>query len=76
MQGSAEAFDDLTKGSLPGSVLSEYPKYTACIRYRDGSGKVKDWFIMAHPGKDNEQTIRDHLHRNMPAAEFIGWVIK
>lgn len=76
MQGAAEIFDNLNRGSLPGSLLNDYPSNTGCIRYRDGSGKVKDWFIGAIPGRDNEETLREHLKRHLPAAEFIGWVIK
>ncbi len=76
MQGAAEPFEDLSRGTLPGSILNEYSGNTACIRYRDGSGKIKDWFIGAIPGEDNEETLREHLRRSLPAAEFIGWVIK
>ncbi len=61
---------------LPPAVLAEYPKNTGCIRYRDGSGKVKDWFIGAERDRDNEKTLREHLRRYLPAAEFIGWAIK
>jgi hypothetical protein len=69
--------DGMTKSIiLPSSVLDEYPANTACIRYRDGSGKEKDWFIGAIAGIDNEETLKNHLHRHLPAAEFIGWAIK
>jgi hypothetical protein len=61
---------------LPDSVLDDYEHGTACIHYRDGSGKVKDWYIGADPVKDNEETLRAHLHRYLPAAEFVGWAIK
>lgn len=61
---------------LPPSVLDAYKPDTACIHYRDGSGKVKDWFIGAKRGVDNEATLRAHLKRHLPAAEFVGWAIK
>ncbi len=58
------------------SVLSDYPPMTAHLRYRDGSGKVKDWFIGADPKRDNEETLRSHLHKHLPAAELVAWAIK
>ncbi len=61
---------------LPLDVLADYPPNTGCIRYRDGSGKLKDWFIAATVSQDTEDTLREHLRKNLPAAEFIGWVIK
>ncbi len=64
------------KGFELAQKLIEYPANTACIQYRDGSGKVKDWFLGANPKHDNETTLRDHLRRSLPAAEFIGWAIK
>jgi hypothetical protein len=76
MQGTAESFYNLVRGNLPASLLVEYPENTACIRYRDGSGKDKDWFVSGLPGIDNEDTLREHLCRHMPAAKFIGWAIK
>lgn len=61
---------------LPESALDSHGPMTGCIRYRNGSGRVKDWFVWAHPERDNEETLRAHLHRYLPAAEFIGWCIK
>lgn len=61
---------------LPLTTLDDYPPMTGLIRYRDGCGKVKDWFLGAHPEKDNEETLKAHLHKHLPAAEFIGWAIK
>jgi hypothetical protein len=61
---------------LHDSVLDDYGPMTACLHYRDGSGKVKDWFIAADPNKDNEETLRAHLHRYLPNAELVGWAIK
>lgn len=56
--------------------LAKYPRNTACILLDDGSGKVKDWFISALPKCDNEATLRAHLAKYNPNAEFIGWAIK
>lgn len=61
---------------LPLSVLDGYSENTACIRYRDGSGREKDWFVGASPGTDNEESLREHLRGYLPAAEFVGWAIK
>lgn len=61
---------------LPPEILSDYPCGTACIRYRDKRGVMKDWFIGADWKKDNETTLRDHLKRHLSDAEFIGWAIK
>ncbi|TXH45878.1 MAG: hypothetical protein E6Q97_30725 [Desulfurellales bacterium] len=61
---------------LPISVLDGYPSGTACIHYRDGSGKVKDWYVGCVPGTDNEQTLREHLQQHLPAAEFVGFAMK
>lgn len=60
---------------LPKSVLKDYLKGTACIRFRLG-GKIRNWFVSAHPRADNEQSLREHLKKRMPCAEFIGWAIK
>jgi len=57
------------------SVLDAYPDHTAVIWFKDGNG-VKDWFIGAEPETDNESTLREHLRRNLPAAEFLGCAIK
>ena len=61
---------------LPVSTLDGYAENTACIRYRDGSGRVKDWFVGASPDTDSEESLREHLRGYLPAAEFVGWVIK
>ena len=61
--------------SLPSDLLIDYPPSTACIRWRDGLGQVKDWFISAS-AKDTEETLRAHLQRFIPGAEFVGWVFK
>lgn len=65
-----------TTRRLPVSILDDYPPGTAVIRYKDGSGKVKDWFIGANPARDDEEAIAAFLHKHLPAAEFIGWSIK
>lgn len=60
---------------LPDEILDDYPNGTACIRCEVG-GKIKDWFISAHPKNDNEETLRHHLLKCIPTAKFIGWAIK
>lgn len=60
----------------PDLLLADYPPMTGCILYRDGSGKVKTWFIGADPKRDNAATLRAHLHHFLPAAEMVGWAIK
>lgn len=60
---------------LPESILIEYPKGTACIRFLI-DGTERDWHISALAGVDNEETLRAHLRKHMPDAVFIGWAIK
>ncbi len=61
---------------LPQSALAAYPSMTACIQYRDGTGNLKNWFIAADPKRDDEETLRAHLHRHLPAAELVAWAVK
>jgi len=74
--GSELAATHGSASRLPDSVLAEYPPMTACLHYRDGSGKVKDWFIAADPKRDNAETLTAHLRKHLPAAELVGWAIK
>ena len=59
-------------------LLELYPRCTALIRYRRPDGSIRDWFVGAVPGKDNEETLRKHLRRftKSKKVEFIGWAIK
>lgn len=57
------------------TLLDAYPSGTGVIRYRDGSGKEKDWFIGV-TADDNEATLREHLKKHLPAADFVGWAVK
>jgi len=56
-------------------LLKNYPRFTGIIRFRY-AGKVYDWAIGAHPKRDNEATLRTHLAKWRPAAEFIECAIK
>ena len=60
---------------LPQSILANYPRMTACIRY-ELDGKITTWFLMGHPTKDNSKTLRAHLKTWHPKAKFIGWALK
>ena len=57
------------------TIMDQYPDYTAVIRYKF-NGKVRDWAIGAHPTRDNEETLRQHLLRCLPYAEFLDYGIK
>jgi len=61
---------------LPQSILKDYPRMTACIRYREENGNLRDWYLMGHPKNDNSKTLRAHLKRIYPTAKFIGWALK
>jgi hypothetical protein len=58
-------------------LIKEYPTCTALIRYAV-NGRIFDWSIGARPGPkgDNEQTLRKHLARHKPDAEFLSCEIK
>ena len=58
------------------SLLDLYPRGTALIRYHRPDGSIRDWFIGAVPGIDNEATLRKHLGRFSKNCKFIGWAIK
>ena len=60
---------------LPKSVLKNYKAGTACIRYQIG-GKIQNWFVSACYHTDTEESLREHLKKWLPNAEFIGWAIK
>lgn len=51
-------------------LVRAYPVNTALIRLRQ-EGKVFDWAVGAGPD-DDEASIRKHVGRWMPFAEFIG----
>jgi len=55
--------------------LDKFPDNTAIIRYKE-NGVIGDWAIGADPKKDNEETMRDHLRKWRPNAEFIDCAIK
>lgn len=57
-------------------TIDDFPLGTAVIVYRDGSGVVKDWAIGADPEMDDEKSLRAHLAKHLPAAEFIDFAIK
>ena len=38
-------------------------------------GKTRFWNVGADSEKDNEETVRAHLKRWMPEAEFVGFTI-
>ena len=57
-------------------ALTEYPAKSGCILYRDGSGVLKTWVVGADPAQDDEASLREHLRRSLPAAEFVGFAIK
>lgn len=54
--------------------LDAYPVNTACIWYRE-NGELKSWFIGACE-KDNLETMRAHLAKWRPGAEFAGFALK
>lgn len=60
---------------LPKEILDNYPKNTACIRYVV-KGRQNDWYIGALAEGDDEESLKAHLEKWYPSAEFIGWAIK
>ena len=60
-------------------ILDTYPTNTAVISYRDygDSGYVqKLWFMGAMKGVDNYESLKEHLAKIKPGAEFLWWAIK
>jgi hypothetical protein len=72
----AAAEDPECVKSLLTHLLSKYDEKTGVILYVDGSGKLKDWAVGAHPQIDDENTLKEHLKRNLPNAAFIGGMVK
>jgi len=69
--------DNPYEQTLPMDILQDYPADTACIRYlKRDNFKILDWYIGAKKDLDNEYTLREHLQRHFPNAEFIGWALK
>ena len=56
-------------------ILEPYPTNTAVISYREG-GEQKLWFIGAMKGLDNYESLKAHLAKVKPDAEFLWWAIK
>lgn len=46
------------------------------IRYRYPTGEEHEWAIGAHASEDNEETLRKHLLRWRPGAEFISGEVR
>ena len=67
---------DMKMSSELKRLIKKHKANTAIIRYRTPEGKIVTWAIGAIAGKDNEATLREHLNRYYPSAEFIGFVIK
>jgi hypothetical protein len=55
--------------------IKEFPRGTGLMMYRY-RGKILFWAVGVCPEKDSEQTLRDHLARYNPEAEFLGCAIK
>lgn len=70
------AINEMFPMQLPASFLEGRKKNTALILYRDADGAIRDLYVDALPGSDNEDTLRARLRLHAPEAEFIGWVIK
>ena len=57
------------------TILAPYPVNTAVISYRE-NGERKLWFIGAIKGLDNYESLKAHLAKVKPKAEFLWWAIK
>lgn len=47
---------------------------TQCYIYYELDGETRRWGIGAHPEKDNEDSIREHLARWIPDAVYVRHV--
>lgn len=43
-----------------------------CLIYYEEGGVKKSWAVSAMPGKDNDETLKTHLKKWKPNAEYIG----
>lgn len=59
-------------------MVMDKPDCRACemgiahIQYRDSSGNIRQWSVGVLMGVDNEYTLREHLKKYCPTAEFIS----
>jgi hypothetical protein len=56
-------------------LLKRYPRDTAIIRFRL-DGEIVTWPIGALAGADSEASLRRHLAKWYPDAEFLECAIK
>jgi len=56
--------------------LRKYPEGTALIRYRIAQGEPRVWAVGALHGFDDAKTLRRHLRKWIPSAEFLGYATK